>query len=179
VEESPSEPGRRGPALRDARADVLVSYLPVGSERPSGTMASLSRSGVAFVNAIRCSSPAIRAGPEVPRRRDPIVGDDIKSQVGSTIVHRVLTRLFEDRGLALDHTYQLNFGGNMDFKNMLERKRLESKKISKTRPHSQGDELLLEPTTIHIGPSDTCLVERPQVGVHQMEAGTRRRASQP
>ena len=85
----------------------------------------------------------------------PIVGDDIKSQVGSTIVHRILTRLFEDRGLALDHTYQLNFGGNMDFKNMLERKRLESKKISKTQAvTSQLEDNILDADDVHVGPSD-------------------------
>ena len=85
----------------------------------------------------------------------PIVGDDIKSQVGSTIVHRILTRLFEDRGLALDHTYQLNFGGNMDFKNMLERKRLESKKISKTQAvTSQLEDNVLDADDVHVGPSD-------------------------
>ena len=85
----------------------------------------------------------------------PIVGDDIKSQVGSTIVHRILTRLFEDRGLALDHTYQLNFGGNMDFKNMLERERLESKKISKTQAvTSQLEDNVLDADDVHVGPSD-------------------------
>jgi myo-inositol-1-phosphate synthase len=101
----------------------------------------------------------IASDPEWARKfRDagvPIVGDDIKSQVGSTIVHRILTRLFEDRGLALDHTYQLNFGGNMDFKNMLERQRLESKKISKTQAvTSQLEDNILDADDVHVGPSD-------------------------
>ena len=136
VEESPLTPVDVAQALRDAKADVLVSYLPVGSEEAQRYYAQACLdAGVAFVNAI----PVFIASDPVWARKFrnagvPIVGDDIKSQVGSTIVHRILTRLFEDRGLALDHTYQLNVGGNMDFKNMLERDRLESKKISKTRP---------------------------------------------
>src|SRR5487761_2257463 len=127
IDESPAEAVDVTQALRDARADVLVSYLPVGSE------AALD-AGVAFVNAIPVF---IASDPEwAAKFRDagvPIIGDDIKSQVGATIVHRVLARLFEDRGLTLDHTYQLNVGGNMDFKNMLDRERLESKKVSKTQ----------------------------------------------
>jgi myo-inositol-1-phosphate synthase len=157
VEESPSEPVDVAQALRDAGADVLVSYLPVGSEDAQRYYAQACLdAGVAFVNAI----PVFIASDETWARkfRDagiPIVGDDIKSQVGSTIVHRVLTRLFEDRGLALDHTYQLNFGGNMDFKNMLERKRLESKKISKTQAvTSQVENHVLDADDVHIGPSD-------------------------
>jgi myo-inositol-1-phosphate synthase len=144
-------------ALREARADVLVSYLPVGSEEAQRSYASAClEAGVAFVNAIPVF---IASDPEWARRfRDagvPIVGDDIKSQVGSTIVHRILTRLFEDRGLALDHTYQLNVGGNMDFKNMLERARLESKKISKTQAvTSQIEHGALSDEDVHIGPSD-------------------------
>jgi myo-inositol-1-phosphate synthase len=111
---------------------------------------------VAFVNAIPVF---IASDPTWARRfRDagvPIVGDDIKSQVGSTIVHRVLTRLFEDRGVALDHTYQLNFGGNMDFRNMLERERLQSKKVSKTQSvTSQIEHTALDADDVHIGPSD-------------------------
>jgi myo-inositol-1-phosphate synthase len=112
--------------------------------------------GVAFVNAIPVF---IASDPTWARKFSdagvPIIGDDIKSQVGSTIVHRVLTRLFEDRGLALDRTYQLNFGGNMDFKNMLERQRLESKKISKTQAvTSQVENYVLDADDVHIGPSD-------------------------
>ena len=157
VEESPAEPVDVAAALREARADVLVAYLPVGSEQAQRHYAEAClEAKVAFVNAIPVF---IASDPAWARRfREagvPIVGDDIKSQVGSTIVHRVLTRLFEDRGLALDHTYQLNVGGNMDFKNMLERERLESKKISKTQAvTSQIEHTPLAEDDVHIGPSD-------------------------
>jgi myo-inositol-1-phosphate synthase len=157
VEESPLAAVDVAQALRDARADVLVSYLPVGSEEAQRHYAQASiDAGVAFVNAIPVF---IASDPEWGRRfRDagiPVIGDDIKSQVGSTIVHRILTRLFEDRGLALDHTYQLNVGGNMDFRNMLERDRLESKKISKTQAvTSQIEHAPLPSDDVHIGPSD-------------------------
>ncbi|HVA04324.1 MAG TPA: inositol-3-phosphate synthase [Acidimicrobiales bacterium] len=157
VEESPAEPVDVAQALRDAKADVLVSYLPVGSEEAQRHYAQACLdAGVGFVNAIPVF---IASDPTWARKfRDagvPIIGDDIKSQVGSTIVHRVLTRLFEDRGLALDRTYQLNFGGNMDFKNMLERKRLESKKISKTQAvTSQVENYVMDADDVHIGPSD-------------------------
>ncbi|MGZ4632439.1 MAG: inositol-3-phosphate synthase, partial [Actinomycetes bacterium] len=122
-------------ALRETDADVLVCYLPVGSEAAAKFYAQCAiDAGVAFVNAL----PVFIAGtPEWAKKFEdagvPIVGDDIKSQVGATITHRVLAKLFEDRGVILDRTYQLNVGGNMDFKNMLERDRLESKKISKTQ----------------------------------------------
>jgi myo-inositol-1-phosphate synthase len=157
VEESPAEPVDVVAALRESRADVLVSYLPVGSEQAQRFYAEAClQAGVGFVNAIPVF---IASDPEWARRfREaglPIVGDDIKSQVGSTIVHRILTRLFEDRGLALDHTYQLNVGGNMDFKNMLERDRLESKKVSKTQAvTSQIEHGTLPADDVHIGPSD-------------------------
>jgi len=157
VEESPAEPVDVVAALREARADVLVSYLPVGSEEAQRFYADAClQAGVGFVNAIPVF---IASDPEWAKRfRDagvPIVGDDIKSQVGATIVHRILTRLFEDRGLALDHTYQLNVGGNMDFKNMLERDRLESKKVSKTQAvTSQIEHTPLAADDVHIGPSD-------------------------
>jgi myo-inositol-1-phosphate synthase len=157
IEESPAEPVDVAAALREAKADVLVSYLPVGSEEAQRHYAQACLdAGVAFVNAIPVF---IASDPEWARKfRDagvPIVGDDIKSQVGSTIVHRILTRLFEDRGVALDETYQLNFGGNMDFKNMLERKRLESKKISKTQAvTSQLEDNVLDADDVHVGPSD-------------------------
>ncbi|HVX20832.1 MAG TPA: inositol-3-phosphate synthase [Acidimicrobiales bacterium] len=157
VEESPESPVDVAQALRDARADVLVSYLPVGSEDAQRYYAQACLDArVAFVNAIPVF---IASDPDWARRfRDagvPIVGDDIKSQVGSTIVHRILTRLFEDRGLALDHTYQLNVGGNMDFRNMLERDRLESKKVSKTQAvTSQIEHAALPADDVHIGPSD-------------------------
>ncbi|HEY7939265.1 MAG TPA: inositol-3-phosphate synthase, partial [Acidimicrobiales bacterium] len=134
-EESPAEPIDVTQALRDSGADVLVSYLPVGSEEAQKFYAQACiDAGVAFVNAIPVF---IASDPEWAQKFTdagvPIVGDDIKSQVGATIVHRILARLFEDRGMVLDRTYQLNVGGNMDFKNRLERERLESKKISKTQ----------------------------------------------
>ena len=135
LEESPAEPVDVAAALRDSGAEVLVAYLPVGSEEAQKHYATAAlEAHVAFVNAIPVF---IASNPEWAYRFTkagvPIIGDDIKSQVGSTIVHRVLTRLFEDRGMVLDRTYQLNVGGNMDFRNMLERERLESKKISKTQ----------------------------------------------
>ena len=157
VEESPEPPVDVAEALRDARADVLVSYLPVGSEQAQRHYAEAAlEAKVAFVNAIPVF---IASDPDSARRfRDagvPIIGDDIKSQVGSTIVHRILTRLFEDRGVVLDRTYQLNVGGNMDFRNMLERDRLESKKISKTQAvTSQIEHAPLPADDVHIGPSD-------------------------
>ena len=157
VEESPAEPVDVAAVLAERRVDVLVSYLPVGSEEAQRYYAQACLDAkVAFVNAIPVF---IASDPEWARRfRDagvPIIGDDIKSQVGSTIVHRVLTRLFEDRGVALDHTYQLNFGGNMDFRNMLERDRLRSKKISKTQSvTSQIENTVLDADDVHIGPSD-------------------------
>jgi myo-inositol-1-phosphate synthase len=157
VDESPEQPVDVAQALRDARADVLVSYLPVGSEQAQRHYADAAlEAGVAFVNAIPVF---IASDPDSARRfRDagvPIIGDDIKSQVGSTIVHRILTRLFEDRGVVLDHTNQLNVGGNMDFRNMLERDRLESKKISKTQAvTSQIEHAPLPADDVHIGPSD-------------------------
>jgi myo-inositol-1-phosphate synthase len=157
VEESPQPVVDVAEVLRASGADVLVSYLPVGSEEAQRYYASAAlEAGVAFVNAIPVF---IASDPEWARRFHragvPIIGDDIKSQVGSTIVHRILTRLFEDRGVALDHTYQLNVGGNMDFRNMLERERLESKKVSKTQAvTSQIEHAPLAPDDVHIGPSD-------------------------
>ncbi len=157
VEESPAEPVDVAAELRTAGAQVLISYLPVGSEQAQRYYAQCAlEAGVAFINAIPVF---IASNPEWAQRFTdagvPIVGDDIKSQVGSTILHRVLTRLLEDRGVALDHTYQLNFGGNMDFMNMLERSRLESKKISKTQAvTSQMEATRLSGGDIHIGPSD-------------------------
>jgi myo-inositol-1-phosphate synthase len=157
VEESPAEPCDIAQALRDARADVLVAYLPVGSEDAQRAYAQAAIDArVAFVNAIPVfiASDPVWAG-RFERAGLPIIGDDIKSQVGSTIVHRVLTRLFEDRGTALDHTYQLNFGGNMDFRNMLDRDRLESKKVSKTQAvTSQLEDVTLADDDVHVGPSD-------------------------
>jgi myo-inositol-1-phosphate synthase len=156
VEESPVDPVDVAAALRDARADVLVSYLPVGSEEAQRYYARAALdAGVAFVNAIPVF---IASDPEWAARFEaagvPIIGDDIKSQVGSTIIHRVLTRLFEDRGVAVDRTYQLNFGGNMDFMNMLERQRLQSKKISKTQAVTSQFTEAVDGRNVHIGPSD-------------------------
>jgi myo-inositol-1-phosphate synthase len=157
IDESPAEPVDVAQALRDAGAEVLVSYLPVGSEEAQRYYAQAALdAGCAFVNAI----PVFIASDPVWAKKFadagvPIIGDDIKSQVGATIVHRVLARLFEDRGLALDHTYQLNVGGNMDFKNMLDRDRLESKKVSKTQAvTSQLENYTLHADDVHIGPSD-------------------------
>jgi myo-inositol-1-phosphate synthase len=156
AEESPAEAVDVAQVLRDSRADVLVSYLPVGSERAQKHYAQACLdSGVAFVNAIPVF---IASDPEWAARFEtagvPIVGDDIKSQVGATIVHRTLARLFEDRGTTIDHTYQLNFGGNMDFMNMLERPRLKSKKISKTQSVTSQIDAGISDRDVHIGPSD-------------------------
>ena len=135
IEESGAEPVDVVRALKETEVDVLVSYLPVGSEEADKFYAQCAiDAGVAFVNAL----PVFIASDPVWAKKFedagvPIIGDDIKSQVGATITHRVLAKLFEDRGVVLDRTYQLNVGGNMDFKNMLERDRLESKKISKTQ----------------------------------------------
>jgi myo-inositol-1-phosphate synthase len=140
--------------LKDSGTEVLVSYLPVGSQRATEWYALRAlEAGCAFVNCI----PVFIASNADWRRRFehaglPLVGDDIKSQVGATIVHRVLANLFKDRGVKLDRTFQLNFGGNADFKNMLERERLESKKLSKTR--SVTSQVEVPAGSIHIGPSD-------------------------
>ncbi len=156
IEESPAEPVEVAEVLRESGADVLVSYLPVGSEEAQKHYAQACLDArVGFVNAIPVF---IASDPEWSRRFAdagvPIVGDDIKSQVGATIVHRMLARLFEDRGLVLDRTYQLNVGGNMDFKNMLERDRLQSKKISKTQSVTSQVERGIRADDVHIGPSD-------------------------
>jgi myo-inositol-1-phosphate synthase len=156
IEESPVEAVDVAQALRDAKVDVLVSYLPVGSEDAQKYYAQACiDAGVGFVNAIPVF---IASNPEWAAKFEaanvPIVGDDIKSQVGATIVHRILARLFEDRGMVLDRTYQLNVGGNMDFKNMLERERLESKKISKTQSVTSQLENGIADDDVHIGPSD-------------------------
>ena len=143
-------------ALRDSGADVLVCYLPVGSDDAVKSYAQAAiDAGVAFVNAVPVFVASDPEWAEKFRAAGvPIVGDDIKSQVGATITHRVLARLMESRGIQLDHTYQLNVGGNMDFKNMLERKRLQSKKISKTQAVTSNIDIELPERDIHIGPSD-------------------------
>jgi myo-inositol-1-phosphate synthase len=142
--------------LRRTGTDVVVSYLPVGSQKATEFYAERAlEAGCAFVNCI----PVFIASNADWRRRFeerglPIIGDDIKSQVGATIVHRMLANLFRERGVRLDRTYQLNFGGNTDFQNMLERERLESKKISKTQSVTSQIDIPLAPDDIHVGPSD-------------------------
>jgi myo-inositol-1-phosphate synthase len=156
ITESSEAPVDVAKVLRDTKADVLVSYLPVGSEEATQFYAQAAvDAGVGFVN---CIPVFIASRPEwVKKFRDagvPIVGDDIKSQVGATIVHRTLAKLFEDRGVKIERMYQLNFGGNMDFKNMLERERLESKKISKTQAVTSNMTGEVVDKDIHVGPSD-------------------------
>ena len=156
IDESSAEPVDIVAALREARVDVLVSYLPVGSEEADKFYAQCAiDAGVAFVNALPVF---IASDPEWARKFTeagvPIIGDDIKSQVGATITHRVMAKLFEDRGVELLRTYQLNFGGNMDFMNMLERSRLVSKKISKTQSVTSQIPHEMEKAAVHIGPSD-------------------------
>ncbi|GAB3075737.1 MULTISPECIES: inositol-3-phosphate synthase [unclassified Phycicoccus] len=156
IEESDAEPVDIVQTLKDAKVDVLVSYLPVGSETADKYYAQCAiDAGVAFVNALPVF---IASDPEWAAKFEaagvPIIGDDIKSQVGATITHRVMAKLFEDRGVVLDRTYQLNVGGNMDFKNMLERDRLESKKISKTQAVTSNLGHDLGAKNVHIGPSD-------------------------
>jgi myo-inositol-1-phosphate synthase len=142
--------------LRDTKTDVVVSYLPVGSEMATKWyVEQVLDAGCAFVNAIPVFIASSEYwGKRFKERGLPIIGDDIKSQVGATILHRVLTSLFVDRGVRLDRTYQLNFGGNTDFLNMLERERLESKKISKTGAVTSMLPYQLDPDNVHVGPSD-------------------------
>src|ERR1700712_4378039 len=156
IDESDADPVDVVAALKESGADVLASYLPVGSDDADKFYAQCAiDAGVAFVNALPVF---IASDPEwAAKFKDagvPIVGDDIKSQVGATITHRVMAKLFEDRGVVLDRTYQLNVGGNMDFKNMLERERLESKKISKTQAVTSNMTGKLSDRNVHIGPSD-------------------------
>ncbi len=160
IDEAEAEPVDVVQVLKDTQADVMVSYLPVGSEEADKFYAQCAiDAGVGFVNAL----PVFIASDPVWAKKFedagvPIVGDDIKSQVGATITHRVMAKLFEDRGVVLDRTYQLNVGGNMDFKNMLERDRLESKKVSKTQAvtsNLQGSLAgKIQDRNVHIGPSD-------------------------
>jgi myo-inositol-1-phosphate synthase len=156
IEESKEAPVDVVKVLKDANVDVLVCYLPVGSEEAAKYYAQCAiDAGVGFVNAL----PVFIAGTKewadkFTAAGVPIVGDDIKSQVGATITHRVLAKLFQDRGVIVDRTYQLNVGGNMDFMNMLERDRLESKKISKTQSVTSQLDHDLGEGNVHIGPSD-------------------------
>ena len=156
IDESPEPVADVTQVLKDSGTEILVNYLPVGSERAAEFYAERAlEAGCAFVNCI----PVFIASQEKWRKRFeekglPLIGDDIKSQVGATIVHRILTNLFRERGVRLDRTYQLNFGGNTDFLNMLERERLESKKISKTQAVTSQLDVPLDPADIHVGPSD-------------------------
>ena len=156
ITESAAEPVDVVAVLKNADVDVVICYLPVGSENAAKFYAQCAiDAGCAFVNAL----PVFIASDPVWAKKFadaglPIVGDDIKSQVGATITHRVMAALFEDRGVKLDRTYQLNVGGNMDFKNMLERDRLHSKKVSKTQSVTSQLEHDLGERNVHIGPSD-------------------------
>ena len=156
VIESPAPVDDVAQTLRESGAEILVSYLPVGSEKASRWYAEQAlAAGCAFVNCIPVFI-AKNAGwrEKFHRRGLPLIGDDIKSQVGATIVHRVLANLFRDRGIRLDRTYQLNFGGNSDFQNMLERERLQSKKRSKTDSVTSQMRVKLSDAEAHVGPSD-------------------------
>jgi myo-inositol-1-phosphate synthase len=156
IQESTEEPVDVVKVLKETKADVLICYLPVGSEEAAKFYAQCAIDAqVAFVNAL----PVFIASDPVWEKKFkdagvPIIGDDIKSQVGATITHRVLAKLFGDRGVQLDRTMQLNVGGNMDFKNMLERDRLESKKISKTQAVTSQIDHDMGKGNVHIGPSD-------------------------
>ena len=156
IEKAPGPTADVAGILRERKVDVLINYLPVGSEE--ATKWYVEQALAAGVGVVNCIPVFIAREPYWQRRFAerglPIIGDDIKSQVGATISHRVLTRLFMDRGVRLDRTYQLNFGGNTDFLNMLERERLESKKISKTNAVTSMLDYDIDPDNIHVGPSD-------------------------
>ncbi len=156
IQKSPGPTADIVKILKETQTDVVINYLPVGSEEATKWYVELVlEAGCGFINCI----PVFIAREKYWQERFsskglPVIGDDVKSQVGATIVHRVLTRLFRDRGVRLERTYQLNFGGNTDFLNMLERERLESKKISKTTSVTSQLDYELDPTDIHVGPSD-------------------------
>jgi len=156
IEKAPGPTADIVKILKDTKTDVVINYLPVGSEEATKWyVEQVLAAGCGFINCI----PVFIAREKYWQRRFeqkglPIIGDDIKSQVGATIAHRVLTRLFRDRGVRVERTYQLNFGGNTDFYNMLERARLESKKISKTSAVTSQLDYELDPNNIHVGPSD-------------------------
>jgi myo-inositol-1-phosphate synthase len=156
IEKAPGQTVDIVSVLRETKTDLIINYLPVGSEMATKWYVEQAlEAGVGFINCI----PVFIAREEYWRKRFedkglPIIGDDIKSQVGATITHRVLTRLFRERGVKIDRTYQLNFGGNMDFYNMLERSRLESKKISKTNAVTSQLDYDLGEGNVHVGPSD-------------------------
>jgi len=156
IEKAPGSTADIVSILKETKTDVAINYLPVGSEEATKWyVEQVLTAGCGFINCI----PQFIAKEKYWQQRFeqrglPIIGDDIKSQVGATIIHRVLTRLFRDRGVKLERTYQLNFGGNTDFYNMLERERLESKKISKTTSVTSQLDYQLDPDNIHVGPSD-------------------------
>jgi len=156
IEKAPGPTADIVKILKDTKTDVVINYLPVGSEEATKWyVEQVLAAGCGLINCI----PVFIAREKYWQRRFeqkglPVIGDDIKSQVGATIAHRVLTRLFRDRGVKLERTYQLNFGGNTDFYNMLERSRLESKKISKTNSVTSQLDYQLDPDDIHVGPSD-------------------------
>ena len=156
IEKAPGPTADIVKILKDTKTDVVINYLPVGSEEATKWyVEQVLEAGCAFVNCV----PVFIAREKYWQQRFekkglPIIGDDIKSQVGATIVHRVLTRVFMDRGVKLEKTYQLNFGGNTDFMNMLERERLESKKISKTGAVTSQLNYKMDPDDVHVGPSD-------------------------
>ncbi|MFL5732550.1 MAG: inositol-3-phosphate synthase [Chloroflexia bacterium] len=156
IQKAPGQTADIVKILRDTGTDMVINYLPVGSEMATKWYVEQAlEAGVGFINCI----PVFIAREEYWQKRFedrglPIIGDDIKSQVGATITHRVLTRLFRERGVKIDRTYQLNFGGNMDFYNMLERSRLESKKISKTNAVTSQLDYDLGEKNVHVGPSD-------------------------
>jgi len=156
IEKAPGSTANIVKILKETETDVVINYLPVGSEEATKWyVEQILEAGCGFINCI----PVFIAREEYWQGRFaekglPVIGDDIKSQVGATIAHRVLTRLFRDRGVKLERTYQLNFGGNTDFMNMLERERLESKKISKTNAVTSQLDYQLSPGDVHVGPSD-------------------------
>ena len=156
IEKAPGPTVNIVKVLKDTKTDVVINYLPVGSEEATKWyVEQVLAAGCALVNCI----PQFIAREKYWQERFiekglPMIGDDVKSQVGATIAHRVLTRLFRDRGVKLERTYQLNFGGNTDFLNMLERERLEAKKISKTTSVTSQLDYTLDPGDIHVGPSD-------------------------
>ncbi len=156
IEKAPGPTADIVKILKETKTDVVVNYLPVGSEEATKWyIEQVLAAGCGFVNCIPVFIAREKYWQERFEQRGlPVIGDDIKSQVGATIVHRVLTRLFGDRGVRLERTYQLNFGGNTDFYNMLERERLESKKISKTSAVTSQLDYQLDPCDIHVGPSD-------------------------
>jgi len=156
IEKAPGPTADIVKILKDTKTDVVISYLPVGSEEATKWyVEQILEAGCGFINCVPVFIAREKYWQQRFEKRGlPVIGDDIKSQVGATIIHRVLTRLFSDRGVKLEKTYQLNFGGNTDFLNMLERERLESKKISKTNAVTSQLDYKLDPDDIHIGPSD-------------------------